>query len=172
MRKARWARSCFPLPSPVFQNAKRTAALWVDPFRFPLTEDRSTNRVERARDAHRVGVKVAHRRFQRFMPHDLLNGPGVGPAVETMGGIGVARFVREDGQMGLLAGFANGALEIGLVQSPTHPFAAARINARLMGRKKPGPLPIELRLRVFCRQLMGQRDRSLAQTVPVPNNPC
>ena len=34
-----------------------------DPFRFPLTEDRSTNRVERARDAHRVVVKVAHRRF-------------------------------------------------------------------------------------------------------------
>ena len=62
-RFGREAAALFPLPSPVFQNTKRSAVLWVDPFPFPLTEDRSTNRVERARDAHRVGVKVAHRRF-------------------------------------------------------------------------------------------------------------
>src|SRR5271170_3270689 len=55
-----------------------------------------SNRVQRTGHTKRLGVQIAHSRFERLVAHGALNGPRIGTLVKTVGGIGMTQFVGQD----------------------------------------------------------------------------
>ena len=86
-------------------------------------------RVERAGDGEGIGMQVANGRFELRMAHRELNRPRISSRVQTMRRVGVAEMMRRDVQPQRTRRGTHAPLHIGLVATPPHDRARARMHA-------------------------------------------
>lgn len=55
-----------------------------------------SSRIQRTGHTERLGVQIAHGRFERLVSHCALNGPRIGPTIKTVCGIGMTQFMGQD----------------------------------------------------------------------------
>lgn len=113
-------------------------------------------------------MQITHGGFQGFMSHGLLDGARIGAPHQTVSCIGVTQLVRKNGKTKFLAGYFDGALEIGLVHAVADQSAGTRVKTRPMSWKQPGPGPAELKFWKLAGQLVGQHDWQPILAVPQP----
>ena len=75
------------------------------------------------------------------MTHGLLDGARVGAALEAVGGVAVAQFVRQNGDAKFSPGVFDGALDVALVHAVANKFVRAWVTAWEVRWKEPGPTP-------------------------------
>ena len=126
-------------------------------------------RFQGAGNAQAFSMQITHGGFQRGMSHRFLNGARVGTAFQTVSGITMAEFVREDRDAEFAAGQFDGALDIGFVHAVADLDPCARMETGVMSGKKPGPRPGELIIRIFSCQLKRKHERDAILFIPLPD---
>src|SRR5664279_3004349 len=105
------------------------------------------------------------------MPHDLLDGAGVGASFQTVGGIAVAKLMRENRNAEFAPCMLDGPLHVGLMHPETDNGLRHRVAAGVVGREKPGPSPTELVFGVFSGQTMRQHHGRSVLLIALPDSP-
>ena len=86
-------------------------------------------------NAEAFGVKIAHGRFQRAVPHRLLNRPRIDPVFHAMRCVTVPELVRHDRNTEFASGVSDSPLEVGLVHPVADLKACARMETGVAGGK-------------------------------------
>ena len=84
-------------------------------------------RFQGAGNAQAFSMQITHGGFQRGMSHHLLNRARVGTAFQTVSGVTMAKFMREDRDAEFAPGVFDRPLDIGLM----HPVADFTMGARM-----------------------------------------
>ena len=116
--------------------------------------------MQRAGDAGRFRVEIAHSGIQVRMPKDGLKIMYERPVLERMSGKGMPQVMRgESVQMPLVGGSFDGALDVGRMTPPTDLDAGARVKAGAARGKEPGPTFGKSGRRIFGGEPIGERNR-------------
>ena len=78
-------------------------------------------------------MEIAHGGFERAVAHRLLDRPRIDPVFETMRGVTMPEFMRQDRDAEFASGFFNGPLKIGLMHPVTDLKVCARMEAGVVG---------------------------------------